>query len=205
MRSRLLAMGNRMSRIIVAILIAFAWLDGHAQSSLPPCKADSPYWTNCFGTYTNESGTEYAGGWKDNQQYGKGSLISPKGYTFVEGFWRDDKTVDRDDLRWFWAGSSSKASVFVLSKSIKQVGAFRRAWVMWAAAEPDEKFRWLSFRQLQNFDCINERSQVLSSTEYSGSFGSGDVLSSSDEEKWGYVGPNTMHATVMKYVCNHKL
>ena len=195
-----------MTRIVVAVLIVFAWLDARAQSSLPPCPSDTPAdWTNCFGTFTYENGIQYVGSWKDNKPYGQGSLISSKGYTFVEGFWRDNRTIDVNNLQWTWLGTSNDFSVFVLPESIKQVGAFRRAWVMWANAEPRPNSSILSTRRLENFDCVNDSQQYLSSSAHIGSFGSGTTVYSTNEGERGYVAPGTVLAIVMKYVCEYKL
>ena len=53
-KSLIAAMGHQMSQLLVATLIATAWLDAHAQSSLPPCPV-SGYKHNCNGTETVDS------------------------------------------------------------------------------------------------------------------------------------------------------
>ncbi|MBM3339267.1 MAG: hypothetical protein FJY62_04665 [Betaproteobacteria bacterium] len=194
-----------MSRILFAFLLAAAWIDGHAQSSLPPCPTDtSVVWTNCFGTYTVEIGVQYVGGFKNDERYGQGSLISAKDYTLVEGFWRDDNSVDVDGLQWKAVSATDKLYYFVLSQSIKQDGAFRRAWLMRAYKQPVKEYRWLSARELWRVDCGNERSQMVSASVFSGSWGSGQILNTFDESNWDYVEPGTAFSDVMKYVCDYK-
>jgi len=101
------------NRILFAFLLAAAWIDGHAQSSLPPCPTDtSVVWTNCFGTFTNESGIQYVGGFKNDARYGQGSLISAKGYTLVEGFWWDNTSVDVDGLQWKYVSANDEMYFF---------------------------------------------------------------------------------------------
>jgi hypothetical protein len=67
-----------MHRILFAVLLAAASLDGHAQSSLPPCPTDTTVpWTNCFGTLTLPNGDKYAGEFRDNKMQGEGILYRP--------------------------------------------------------------------------------------------------------------------------------
>jgi len=69
-----------MRRILFAVLLAAASLDGHAQSLLPPCPTDTTVpWTNCFGTYTLPNGDKYAGEFRNSQKHGQGT------YTYSNG------------------------------------------------------------------------------------------------------------------------
>ena len=79
-----------MNRLFAALLLATAWLDAHAQSSLPPCLRESTRWTNCFGTYTYSNGPQYVGDWRDDKRHGSGTFTLPDGRKYV-GEWRDDK------------------------------------------------------------------------------------------------------------------
>jgi hypothetical protein len=46
----------------------------YAQSKLPACQDSiSSRWTNCFGTYTFNSGAKYVGGWKEGEMHGQGT------------------------------------------------------------------------------------------------------------------------------------
>jgi len=218
-----------MTRIVVAIVIAFAWLDGYAQSSLPPCPTDtSVVWTDCFGTYnfpdfgsyTGEfendqyhgtgsfvfEGFKYVGSFRQGRRFGQGSLISAKGYTIVEGRWLDDVTVDVNGTRWVHTASSVDGLThwFISSESIKQEGALRRAWTTVSYPAPRDN-KTLSQKVLYKFDCSDERTILLTATSYSGAFGFGNALSQSDEGKWNYVSPNSVMSIVMKYVCDYKL
>ena len=195
-----------MSRIFISLLLATAWIDGHAQSSLPPCP-DEPFdqWSNCSATWTFPDDSKYSGGWKDDKQYGRGSLISPQGYTIVEGIWRDDRTVMTSGVRWYLAGYAAESRFFVSMESIRQDGAFRRAWVMSAYYEPITENRWLSARALHKFDCLDQRQLTMTITLFSGSFGSGESSGTVDNDQWKYVPPGTGFFDVMKYVCDYKL
>jgi hypothetical protein len=193
-----------MHRPFFAFLVATAWLNGQAQSSLPPCPEDaSVTWTNCLGTYRAPSGHQYAGSFKNDERHGQGALISRQGYTLVEGVWRDDLTVDTTGGRWRVIGYTDGGVYFVLTNSIRQEGVFRRAWTMMAYEEPHPKYRWLSGRELSKFDCANERYQMLQATLYAGSWGSGEILDSFDEGEWKYLAPGTAFERVAKYICNH--
>ena len=198
-----------MHRFLFAILVVFVWLDAHAQSSLPPCPTvKSAVWTNCFGEIQLSDGTRYAGEWKGNKYhgegtyrysngatyigmyrvgkpFGQGSWISPEGHTLVEGVWTDDVTVETAGGQWRYAAESNDNVWFVLTRSVKNEGAFRRAWIMRADFKPSATTRALSSRSLEKFDCVNERSQPMTTTAHSGPFGSGDTLyTAASEGRW---------------------
>jgi hypothetical protein len=194
-----------MRSFFLVILIAAAWPTADAQSSLPPCPNDSSIvWTNCSGVAAWDHGTAYIGEWKDDKRYGQGSLISPKGHTLAEGIWRDD-TVATSGGRWRLVAVTETHALFVLMDSIRQEGAFRRAWTVRAYNEPHQDYRWLSAKTLERFDCADERVQVISATLFSGPFGSGAPLDSLGKTEWSYVPPGSAFESVMKNVCGYKL
>ena len=79
-----------MSRIVLAFFLATAWLDAHAQSSLPQCpNSPQEQWTNCSGTYTFK-GNKYVGEFQGNKFHGQGTYTWPDGAKYV-GEWRDGK------------------------------------------------------------------------------------------------------------------
>jgi hypothetical protein len=85
-----------MSRIDLALLLVTAWLDAHAQSSLPPCPrfVSVTTWENCFGTYTFDEGEykghKYVGEYRDGKRNGQGTYTFPDGRKYV-GEYRDGK------------------------------------------------------------------------------------------------------------------
>jgi len=194
------------SRIFIALLLATAWIDGHAQSSLPPCPTDtSVVWTNCHGTFTYPSGAKYVGTFKDDAYNGHGKLISAKGFALAEGMWIDNYTVVSAGTPWRYVSDGGGVIFFVATQSIRQEGVFRRAWVMRGYDEVEPEFRWLSVRSLEKVDCVNERTQRMSSTAHDGPFGSGNVLDTFGEREWQYVAPGTTYAGVAKFICDYKL
>ena len=78
-----------MSRIFLALLLATAWLDARAQSSLPPCPGDfkTTTWTNCFGTYTYYDGSKYVGEYRDGKRNGQGIEYAANGTISRSGLW----------------------------------------------------------------------------------------------------------------------
>jgi len=71
-----------MSRILFAFLLAAAWIDGHAQSSLPPCPTSAPteQWTECVGTKKltdKHPSATYTGEFKNGVPEGHGTMIIP--------------------------------------------------------------------------------------------------------------------------------
>ena len=81
-----------MSRSFSALLLATAWLDAHAQSSLPPCPPGTYWtqWTNCFWAHTWSDGSKYIGEFRDGMFHGQGAYTRSNGQKYV-GEWRDDK------------------------------------------------------------------------------------------------------------------
>jgi len=92
-----------MSRIFIALLLAAAWIDGHAQSSLPPC----PKWMfydfqkDCIGTLWtgNPSSPKYVGGIRYAKMHGPGTMTYPNGEEYV-GEWKNDKRDGRGTYIW---------------------------------------------------------------------------------------------------------
>ena len=106
-----------MTRIVFVLLLAAAWLDAHAQSSLPPCpESNKAIWTNCFGFYEYANGIRYVGEfrrgkrngqgtntWTDGSKYvgefqndkfhGQGTLYNANGTVFSSGMWRNDQLL----------------------------------------------------------------------------------------------------------------
>jgi hypothetical protein len=101
-----------MSRIVFALFLASAWLDAHAQSSLPPCPGDfkTTTWTSCFGTFTLPDGDKYVGEFREGKFHGKGTYTWADGNYYIGEF--------RDDLR-NGQGTNTFAS------GSKYVGEFR--------------------------------------------------------------------------------
>ena len=62
--------------LLVFILPTAGW----AQSSLPPCPADTRvHWSRCFGTFTGTGGERYVGEWLDDKFHGQGVYTFPSG------------------------------------------------------------------------------------------------------------------------------
>ena len=77
-------------------------LAGGAQSSLPPCPADTRvHWHKCHGTFTGTNGERYVGEWQDDKFHGQGVYTFTSGERYVGGY-RDGK---RDGLG-VWTNSS---------------------------------------------------------------------------------------------------
>jgi len=155
------------------------------------------------GTLKLNDGLKYIGGFDDGV-FRQGALISPQGYTIVEGTWRDGD-VETAGGRWRFAASTESTNYFILTESIRREGAFRRAWMILGDNQPVKQTGHLSARSLTIFDCTNERIQTVEMVFFSGSFGTGNLLGSHQDNTWNYVAPGTAISTVMKYVCDYKL
>jgi len=59
--------------------------------NLPACQgSNTSYWSNCFGSKTDPSGTKYVGEFKGGKRNGQGTFIFANGNKYV-GEWREDK------------------------------------------------------------------------------------------------------------------
>ena len=107
-----------MSRIVLVLLLATAWLDAHAQSSLPPCPENKKaIWANCeYGTgiryagefrdgkrngqgmYTFADGRYHVGEYRDNKRNGRGTLYNVNGTVRASGMWRDDQFLQSSGI-----------------------------------------------------------------------------------------------------------
>lgn len=89
-----------MHRLLLAILIATAWVDAYPQSSLPPCPTDtSVIWTNCFGRVIHSSGQMYVGEIRDGKWNGQGTYTWPNGDKYV-GEYRDGTPNGQGTYSW---------------------------------------------------------------------------------------------------------
>jgi TonB family protein len=81
-----------MSRILVALLLVTMWVDGHAQSSLPPCPENTNVvWSECVGPFIQANGEMYAGEWLDDMKHGWGAHTRADGTKYVGQFQRSKR------------------------------------------------------------------------------------------------------------------
>lgn len=76
-----------MSFLARLLLLGVVPLAGWAQSSLPPCPADTRVnWHRCHGTFTGTDGERYTGEWQDDKFHGRGVYTFPSGERYVGEF-----------------------------------------------------------------------------------------------------------------------
>jgi hypothetical protein len=156
------------------------------------------------GTYKNPYGDVYVGGFSAGKSFGKGKLISSKGYPLVEGLWMDDDNVVVSNVLWHQLGRESDGAFsFVAPQTIRQEKQLRRAWFMRAMPAP-ESDKALSYRFLSEFDCKDDRNRTRSFSAFQGSFGTGQLLESTGESGWVYVAPGTAGDAMLRFVCDYK-
>lgn len=80
-----------MSLFVRLLLVSILPTAGWAQSSLPPCPADTRlHWHKCVGTFTGTGGERYVGEWQDDKFHGQGMYTFPSGERYV-GEFRDGR------------------------------------------------------------------------------------------------------------------
>ena len=81
-----------MQKILVPSLFLVLLLSVAESWALPPCPGsyDNNTWTNCEGTYTWPSGSQYVGEWKDSKKHGQGTYTYANGRV-AEGIWENDQ------------------------------------------------------------------------------------------------------------------
>ena len=184
------------------------------------------------GTLTTTWGDQFVGNWRDDKVFGQGSftqagsgfsfvgyfdgssgfsgsgkLVTPDGQTIAEGAWDERFTLNAAGARWEHLDvGNPEAIYFVSPSSVRQIGEFRRAWIMLAIASRSSDSQVRSIRSLEEIDCLNVRSRTLDSSRFTGAFGSGRVLSSQDREKdWRYAAPGTVGEGLVKAICEYRL
>ena len=160
---------------------------------------------NGEGTYTYPDGHFFIGTFKAGERSGQGKLISVGGYRLAEGAWTGHLVVSHADTNWHWVGKSGSDFIFVAPKTIRKGQKTRRAWTMFALTAPRTEKKILSTRMLVEVDCAEERFRSLSSSNFSGSFGSGELLGSFAEEPWEYAAPGTVPLGLTQYICAYQV
>jgi len=102
---------------------------------------------------------------------------------------------------WKYVASSSGGSDYFVdfSKLVVFEGKLK-AWVK--ANHPPGTASFQSSRIAELFDCVNERSQALTSTYFNGPDFTGGISSTSGtQDEWQYHSPDTIYYFVLKEVC----
>ena len=87
-----------MKRLLTILCIPTLLLLGSTEGlGLPPCEDSVSIWTNCFGTHTNDDGSKYIGGFKDDEPHGDGTYTFADGTKYV-GEWKDGKRHRQDAI-----------------------------------------------------------------------------------------------------------
>ena len=81
--------------------IAFVLMVGsaHAQSNLPTCPSAGISFHNCYGVWTDRSGTKYVGEWKNQQYNGQGTLYRSDGLLINQGIWANGNFIGSAPLQ----------------------------------------------------------------------------------------------------------
>lgn len=81
---------NNLLRFIAFVLMVGS---AHAQSNLPTCPSAGISFHNCYGVWTDRSGTKYVGEWKNQQYNGQGTLYRSDGLVINQGIWANGNFI----------------------------------------------------------------------------------------------------------------
>ena len=82
--------------------------------------------------------------------------------------------------------------------TIRDVGSYRRAWVLMGVANSATQMRSFYANTLFEYDCVGERSQRLAGKIYKTS---GELMADLPAESFTYLAPGSNYYTAMRAVC----
>ena len=91
--------------------------------------------------------------------------------------------------------------------TIRKVGNKIKMWILsdYKTLEEVDGDKFLSSKQLWEFDCKEEQQRIVANSTFSGNMGAGKVnYSTSDTGKWKPVAPGSIGKTYWKIACNKK-
>jgi hypothetical protein len=108
---------------------------------------------------------------------------------------------------WVELFHTDHAALYVDSDTIRREGGLVKLWHLIDAKtmQTEADISYLSMKGQTEYDCIKERSRLLTIMFFSGKMGNGKVLfSSSDERTWVPVNPEGLDKVRWDYACDKK-
>jgi hypothetical protein len=100
-------------------------------------------------------------------------------------------------------GNELGTKIYTDSSTIRRRGDLAKMWSLFDSETTQELQgkRYLSFQQHSEYDCVEERTRILSATFFSGHMGNGDVVSTAGKTEWYTVGPGSVNQWLWKIAC----
>ena len=98
-------------------------------------------------------------------------------------------------------------TTYVDPTTIRRKGDLVKMWQLndFKTVQTVENHSFLSTKKQREFSCAEERTRILSATQFSGNMGNGTVISvNSNEQKWEPVVPESIGQTVWEFACGRK-
>ena len=96
-------------------------------------------------------------------------------------------------------------SIFIDKSRLKIINKNLRFWVLQNnPVRQNGMFSYQSMIELQEVNCLEDKTKVLKQTMYSQSWGGGTSYELPVEEKWNYNSPNTRFDVTLKFACKLK-
>ena len=109
---------------------------------------------------------------------------------------------------WDKVGYSTNFDTYANIKSIRTSGNIVKMWTLYDFKTPQNfngDRQYQSWKLLEEYDCGDDRSNVLARIYFDGPMGLGEVVYSSEEiTKWTHVVPESVSASLMNVACGKK-
>lgn len=106
--------------------------------------------------------------------------------------------------KWVMVSQNSSSTMYIDPTKIRIDGDIRKVWQLKSLIERNE-FSALSQRSLNEYDCKNERTRMLSSTSHFDRMATSDAFKSRYSEnihdEWHFIPPQTFEDEIFKRVC----
>ena len=105
--------------------------------------------------------------------------------------------------KWEKLGVTNTSTSYIDLNNIKKVGRNFRVWVLYDYLRPEMNgyFKYSSYIEYKEYECLEERSMILKQTMYSERMGEGLAKEVELKEKWDFVTPETVNDIILKKVC----
>jgi len=118
--------------------------------------------------------------------------------------WRRQQKTESHAAEWTGVGGTENQNFYADLTTVRKAGKGVRMWSMLDLKEADTAAGkpYLSMKMLNEFDCMGEQYRFLSSSDYTGNMGNGEVVyQNSTASEWNPIPPTSAVKTLWKVAC----